>query len=542
MNFLNKMKLSLKLTLGFGFVLLLTVLISLIAINSLRSSLSVADVVHSLVDQSYARVNASTIKASEMNSSISFYLSPGNQTDKAKQDLETDIKDALNLAGQLNLPQYKVATDKIAALTQNFADNYQNAVVPLIEAGKPFDALSFYLDQMQPVATEIANIHSSIGKDLISDISEEVDVLRDTTALLIVIGCTIGAIILGGLTAFFTSRYITHCLSHLCQIAGRISQNDLTVEIPVYSKDEFGELATMMRTMRNNLSESVSLVIDVSNQLRDEIMVMNKSSQDVVDAAKTAESQTVTVAAAADEMVSTTADIARNCESAATVSDDSKHITLMGMDVVRATVDQIRDQSERTNQDALKIQALADQTQKIGFIVGTIDEIAAQTNLLALNAAIEAARAGEAGRGFAVVADEVRALASRTTKSTQEISSMVSQIQNDANVATQSMESSVSNMNTVAEKAGELETSLNSVLDKVNAVNTQITQIATAAEEQTTATSEISTNMQGITTATQIVFDKSQSAIATTEKSVVSIRDLVENLSKFKLHDPNAAN
>ena len=98
MNFLNKMKLSLKLTLGFGFVLLLTVLISLIAINSLRSSLSVADVVHSLVDQSYARVNASTIKASEMNSSISFYLSPGNQTDKAKQDSETDIKDALNLA------------------------------------------------------------------------------------------------------------------------------------------------------------------------------------------------------------------------------------------------------------------------------------------------------------------------------------------------------------------------------------------------------------------------------------------------------------
>ena len=525
MSFLNKLKISLKLSFGFGFVLFLTVLIALITIHSLRSSISVADLVHNLVDNSYARINASTTQSAEMNSSMSFYLSPGNQTETAKSKVESNLAAALKLAENLDIPQYQSQVDKIIALTKNFSDNYYKAVVPLIKAGKSFDALAFYLDQMQPVAYEIAHIQAAVGKEVISDISEEVDVLRDTTGLIVVIACTIFAVILGALTAFMISRYITKCLRHLCLITDSISKNDLTVDIPVYTYDEFGELAMMMRTMRNNLSESVALVINVSDQLSSQITNMNHSSQDVEDAAKTAESQTVTVAAAADEMVSTTADIARNCESAAAVSDDSKHITLMGMDVVRATVDQIRDQSERTNQDALKIQALADQTQKIGFIVGTIDEIAAQTNLLALNAAIEAARAGEAGRGFAVVADEVRALASRTTKSTQEISSMVSQIQNDANVATQSMASSVSNMNTVAEKAGELETSLNSVLDKVNAVNTQITQIATAAEEQTTATSEISTNMQGITTATQIVFDKSQNAIETSEKSVISIKD-----------------
>ena len=115
MRFLNKLKISLKLSFGFGFVLFLTVLIALITINSLRSSISVADLVHNLVDNSYARINASTTQSAEMNSSMSFYLSPGNQTETAKSKVESNLAAALKLAENLDIPQYQSQVDKIIA-------------------------------------------------------------------------------------------------------------------------------------------------------------------------------------------------------------------------------------------------------------------------------------------------------------------------------------------------------------------------------------------------------------------------------------------
>ena len=204
--------------------------------------------------------------------------------------------------------------------------------------------------------------------------------------------------------------------------------------------------------------------------------------------------------------------------------------------MIRATIEDIRNQSEYTKNDAAKVQALAKQTQDIGSIVGTIDEIAAQTNLLALNAAIEAARAGEAGRGFAVVADEVRALASRTSASTQEISAMVHQVQKDASDATNSMSTSVDNINAVADRAATIEGTLNSILENVGQVNDQIRLIATAAEEQTTATSEISTNMQKISADTEEIVRAAEEASGHVDSSVGSIGDLVQTLSRFTLN------
>ena len=539
MQFFNKMKISMKLSLGFGFILLLTLLISLVAIDSLRSSVSAADKVHELVDKNYSLLDDCQTFNNEITANLAFYLSPGNQTKEAKAKLEDNIAKSVEFFDRVDREtdgtKYEQEVDRAVHYYKLTINNYKESIVPLIEAGKPFDALAFYLDQMQPASTKTLHSLGRVSSQLMAHITSEVDVLRDSAALIAVVVCLIIALSLGALASFILSSYISKRIHNLCAVADAISNNDLTVAIPQTSQDEFGTLEKTMRMMRDNLSSTVTKVIEVSENLKVEIRSMSESSSEVVDAAKNAESQSVTVAAAADEMVSTTADIAKNCESAAAESSESRTIAMNGMDDVRMAVDQIREQSQRTNEDAEKIQALADQSQKIGSIVGTIDEIAAQTNLLALNAAIEAARAGEAGRGFAVVADEVRALASRTTKSTQEISSMVSQIQNDAHVATQSMESSVANMNSVAEKAGTLEGTLTSVLDKVNAVNAQITQIATAAEEQTTATSEISANMQGITASTQTVCDKSDSQIEVTERSVEAIRALQTELSLFKV-------
>ena len=204
------------------------------------------------------------------------------------------------------------------------------------------------------------------------------------------------------------------------------------------------------------------------------------------------------------------------------------------MSQVRGTIDEIQSQVEKTRKDAKLVSALQEQCQKIGTIVQTIDDIANQTNLLALNAAIEAARAGEAGKGFAVVADEVRALASRTTKSTQEITKMVSQIQSDAKDANTAMMGSVENMDKLASVSGEVETLLQGIIGKVSDVNAQISQIATAAEEQTTATSEISSNIHGINQSSAALTKQTEAVVVDVQKSNDELHELAGIVGRFK--------
>ncbi len=537
MSFFSNLKLKAKLMIGFGVVIVFSLIISAIAVQSLHASTVAADQVNYTITVRFTRLSASSEETNALNNAMALYLSPGQQTAENRKAVEDILASATKDVGALDASAFPQDVPQLRELVNQYANYYRETIIPLVEAGKPFDALAFYLAEMLPMGTQASNIHASITTRLMDMVSKDVNSLQDKGATILVICMGLAILVFGFLIAHFFTNSIAKQLREQCDVARAIANNDLSVEINTHGKDEIGQLASAMRNMRNDLSDSLRLVIDTAVDLQKELNKVTQSSDRMGSNAKSMESQAITVAAASDEMVSTTQDIARNCESAASLSDQSSHITNDGMAIVQTTVSEIREQSSRTQEDAAKIQALADQTQQIGSIVGTIEDIAAQTNLLALNAAIEAARAGEAGRGFAVVADEVRALASRTTKSTQEISQMVSQIQNDAHVATQSMAASVDNMGTIAERAANVENTLVDVVNHVAQVNGQITQIATAAEQQTTATSEISTNMQKISTAAQQVAADSNDAVDVVAKAVDALNALLQNLSRFKLRD-----
>ena len=343
------------------------------------------------------------------------------------------------------------------------------------------------------------------------------------------------SLIIGVILTLLISRLIVTPLLDLVDKAQQVANGHLDVKVTIHSQDEVGQMgqafATMVSQLRGTiqkLAENALLLASASSQMQNASEQIASSSEEVV-------AQAITVATAGEELVSTTADIANNCHAAASNSEASRSTTLSGMEVVKITVKGIRERSEKAKMDAESVTALGKRTEQIGSIVATIQNIAAQTNLLALNAAIEAARAGEQGRGFAVVADEVRALAGRTTKATQEIGDMIGAIQQEARSATHSMDESVTQMDHVAEEAMKLEGALEEILQQVNEVNMQITQIATAAEEQSATTAEISNNMSQINDAVQEMSHGAEESANSATQLARMAEEMKQTVASFRL-------
>ncbi len=430
---------------------------------------------------------------------------------------------------------YKGNILKAKTEVSEFSKYFKSTIVSLIQQGKKAEALDLYLKDVNPRFRLCKQIFEHLIDEQVTLSTQIVQANSSKTPMYISIAIAIIAIIIGLIITTNITSYIKNNFSKLIDAMTKMARGNFNFKITNNTKDEFGAVFDSSIQMRQKLGSSISDVVSSYRDLGSQLQTINQQVIQIADAISEAETRSMTVSAASDEMVSTTGDIAKNCETAAQHSNQTQEITLRGVHEIETVITAIRNQADKTRRDADLIQALVDQSNKIGSIVQTIEDIASQTNLLALNAAIEAARAGEAGKGFAVVADEVRALASRSSSSTQEITKMVSQIQTDANSANESMTQSLGDMNNLADQASGVTDILNDIINRVESVNSQIGQIATAATEQTTATSEISTNMQGVSNLTQESANISQ----TTSQQVQSLhnksQDLLEKLSIFDI-------
>jgi len=316
--------------------------------------------------------------------------------------------------------------------------------------------------------------------------------------LIISIGVLATAVIFSLLISFFMTKLIIGPIQKTIEVIEDISQGNLTKRVDVVSNDEIGEMSTHFNAFVEKLHQAIVHVARSSNDVSSAANTLDSAAEQMAAGVEQAAAQVNSVATASEEMSTTSSEIAQNCVMAAKSSEKANGAAIEGEKIIQETVDVMKRINERVKESARIIKSLGTRSDQIGEVVGLINDVADQTNLLALNAAIEAARAGEHGRGFAVVADEVRKLAERTTEATKEIGDTIAAMQTETKNAVSSMEDGVEEVevgSVEAEKSGD---ALNDILKQINAATIEINQIAVASEQQTATTNEIANNIQQI--------------------------------------------
>ena len=322
---------------------------------------------------------------------------------------------------------------------------------------------------------------------------------------------------------------ITRPLGHAKLITQEIADGNLTKRITLASQDEIGEICGSINNIVVHFHEVITRVAHNTQQVSSASTQLSYAAEQMASGAARVAGQADTVATASEEMAATSNEIAQNCTSAASSSQQANAAAAAGAEVVKGTVIGMNQIAKNVRESALSISNLGTKSEQIGGIVGTINDIADQTNLLALNAAIEAARAGEHGRGFAVVADEVRALAQRTTTATKEIGHLIKSVQAETRDAIKVMESGVREVERGTLEAAKSGTALEEILQQISSVTMQVNQIATAAEEQTATTDEITGNIQSISEVVQSTASSAQESAA----SALQLSHLAEEQQKL---------
>lgn len=314
----------------------------------------------------------------------------------------------------------------------------------------------------------------------------------------VIIALVIVAVLLTICVAFLLTRSIAQPINTSLLLAEKIAEGDLTHSILVAGKDEAADLMRALSRMQQNLRETIHNIANSSSQLSSAAVEMTSITDTSNRTLQQQSSEIEQAATAVNEMSAAVEEVARNASSTSESARQSSATATSGNQKVNETLIAMQQLTQQVNMASEQVGGLAVQAQNISQVVAVIRGVAEQTNLLALNAAIEAARAGEQGRGFAVVADEVRALAHRTQTSTKEIEEIIAAIQSGTSDAVNSIQISADQANETYEKASQAGEALQVILAEVVAIEERNLQIAAASEEQAYVAREVDKNLVSI--------------------------------------------
>jgi methyl-accepting chemotaxis protein len=390
-------------------------------------------------------------------------------------------------------------------------------------------------EKITVLLAELSKLQNALADIDIERLKTAESRLETVSALMSIIGIIVGVSI-----AIYLSRIISVQLAFMVSSAKRISEGDLTgATVSLGAISDFNIVAEALNKTQSSLNTLINRITHSSKELSGHskgLEVLVQESQTIIN---TQQQDTNLIATAMSEMGMTVREVARNTTEAAEAAAQADESSNRGHKVVVDTVDSINSLAKAIENAADTINQLGEETNAVDTILVSISGIADQTNLLALNAAIEAARAGEQGRGFAVVADEVRTLAGRTQESTIEIRAMLDRLKSGASNAVSVMELGHKQAQGSVEMAGAAKDNLQDITSTVNKIKDMNTQIATAAEEQSVVADEMTRNVSSITSGAELIVKHTSSCIEGSNAVAALASQLAEGVAEFKVKPAN---